>query len=85
VPFFFKQWGEWAPGECAPGVPTRTEDIAELIDGVWSYGRLTPTESAHQHGDDEPDVYRVGKRRAGRMLDGQTHDEMPKIREDLAA
>ena len=27
--------------------------------------------------DDEPDVYRVGKKRAGRLLDGREHSEFP--------
>jgi protein gp37 len=44
VPFFFRQWGEWAPG---PGEePTRT-------------------------------LVRVGKRAAGRLLDGRSWDEIP--------
>jgi protein gp37 len=43
VPFFFKQWGEWAPG-------------ARSV------------------------VERVGKKRAGRVLDGKTHSEFPTAR-----
>jgi hypothetical protein len=29
------------------------------------------------HTDDEPDVWRVGKPRAGRLLDGVEHNEVP--------
>jgi protein gp37 len=71
VAFHFKQWGEWAPGR--PGDRT--------TDGLWM----------HMNGDTfspvsgEPfnpaplstHVVRRGKRRAGRALDGRTHDELP--------
>ncbi len=33
VPFFFKQWGEWAPGECNGGPQTRTERVADWHGG----------------------------------------------------
>jgi hypothetical protein len=29
--------------------------------------------------DDEPDVYRIGKKLTGRMLDGVTHDAFPEV------
>jgi protein gp37 len=44
VPFFFKQWGEWAP--------------------------------VSKEGSDQS-MSRVGKRAAGRLLDGRTWDEIP--------
>lgn len=47
VPYFFKQWGEWAPA---------TLNFGEPGNGL---------------------VSRVGKHRAGRLLDGWTWDEMP--------
>jgi protein gp37 len=77
VPFFFKQWGEWAPGECGCDAVTRTEQTATWFDERWSFGALTPRESSELHADDEPDLYRFGKARAGRTLDGVTHDAMP--------
>ena len=77
VPFLFKQWGEWAPGECSAGPPTRTEDAATWFDGRWSFERITPSASEGMHIDDEPDVYRLGKKAAGRLLDGRTHDGFP--------
>jgi protein gp37 len=75
VPFFFKQWGEWTPGENVE----RQQGIVETarwFDSRWRGGRenLAWDEG---HIDDEPDVYRVGKRAAGRLLDGRTWDEMP--------
>lgn len=48
VPFFFKQWGEWAP------------------DAVTAATRN--------------DMLRVGRKAAGRVLDGRTHGGMPKTK-----
>lgn len=78
VPFFFKQWGEWAPGACAEAPPLRTERIAELVNGKWHFGTLTVKQSEELHRDDEPDVYRLGKKTAGRQLDGVEHNEFPR-------
>ncbi len=80
--FFFKQWGEWAPGECCGSRPTRAEDAATFYDENWDspgwhYERITARESEQMHRDDEPDVYRIGKKRAGRLLDGVEHNAMP--------
>jgi protein gp37 len=77
VPFLFKQWGEWAPGECADFPATRTERVASLFDNNWDFGTLTPRESAETHREDAPDVYWLGKKRAGRLLDGVEHNGMP--------
>jgi protein gp37 len=77
VPFLFKQYGEWAPGECGP-TPTRTLDCATLInDSEWDIGRITVADSLDMHRDDEPDVYRMGKKAAGRKLDGVEHNGFP--------
>ncbi|KAB2665179.1 phage Gp37/Gp68 family protein [Brucella tritici] len=80
VPFFFKQWGEWAPQVGA-------------VDG-WALGD-DPEVSRFDHRDWENDhwgepyrpawcddveddtVSRVGKRNAGRLLDGSEHNAMP--------
>lgn len=83
VPLFFKQWGEWAPGECAGFSPRRTECTASLPFGAfgndqrWDYGSVTPRESEFMHRDDEADLYRLGKKRAGRLLDGREHSQFP--------
>jgi protein gp37 len=74
VPFFFKQWGEWGGAG---------EDVDHLM-SHWLLpdGRMAPL-------DDDPEdfwdksratlVGRVGKHRAGRFLDGSTHDEFPSL------
>jgi protein gp37 len=77
VPFLFKQWGEWAPGENATSAVTRTEHTAEYYNGNWRFGTLTPRQSEELHVDDEPDVFRLGKKAAGRLLDGREWNEVP--------
>lgn len=79
VPFFFKQWGEWAPGECADFTPTRSERIASWFVDEWSFATVTPSVSAETHHDDAPDLYRIGKGRAGRKLDGVEHNGFPQV------
>jgi protein gp37 len=59
VPFFFKQFGEWAPSvDLDPDVRERTREEALAGDEY---------------------VSRVGKKRAGRDLDGRTWDQMPEV------
>lgn len=65
VPFFFKQWGEWLPlrdGAGIPGYADKAIAVRELF--VWSRGAVLAS-------------LKIGKKRAGRMLDGRTHDELP--------
>lgn len=75
VPFFFKQWGAWAPGTHVPPGVNRI-DTAHWCDG-WEFGSETKKQAEGGHIDDEPDVYRVGKAVAGRLLDGREHNAMP--------
>lgn len=77
VPFHFKQWGEWAPGENIDGPPTRVEKTAELGDKGWNFSSLTPKQSAELGYEDAPDLYRAGINRTGRLLDGVLHDAFP--------
>jgi protein gp37 len=59
VPFHFKQWGDWAPGQ-----------------GI----NLAAARRAAQAAQDGTLMLRVGKKAAGRLLDGATWDGLPKIR-----
>lgn len=63
VPFFFKQWGEWAP---APDKPNDTYEAFRARDArdsfFWKRGGVSEL---------------VGKTRAGRILDGREWSEMP--------
>lgn len=77
VPFFFKTWGEWFP------VYDRDKDDPDFrkCDGVkliTPQGRwLNRAGGQGFHGARVMRVDRIGKKRAGRLLDGQTHDELP--------
>lgn len=77
VRFFFKQWGEWAPGENCGGMPKYTERVADWFGDDWTFDTMTPGEHVGLHIDNEPTLYRIGKKAAGRLLDGRTHDEFP--------
>jgi protein gp37 len=80
VAFFFKQWGEWAPRtrEEAGGEPRAGYCHPEGRDAKWpspeglcEYGPFWLEEHGFAH------VARVGKKAAGRHLDGKLHDAMP--------
>ncbi len=77
VAFHFKQWGEWAPGECVD--VKGTLQCASYVDGQrWEFSTQTENQSQHCHADDAPDMFRVGKKSAGRLLDGVEHNAFPK-------
>lgn len=77
VPFLFKQWGEWTPGvnvERHSGIV----DTAQLWNNQWIAGR-EDLATVDGNFEDEPDLYRVGKKAAGRQLDGRQHDGYPEV------
>jgi protein gp37 len=63
VPFFFKQWGEHIPADKAH----------------WSEDQVRNSFNPTQKKSKHYDFYRVGKKTAGRILDGRTWDEMPEV------
>ncbi len=72
VPFFFKQWGEWQDGS----------QVGKTNRVVLRDGRvLTMLESGEQKnryfGDTAAVMAKVGKKAAGRELDGRTWEEYP--------
>lgn len=70
VPFFFKQWGEWAP----------VADEGETLDvgyGEFHGGRDWVAACKCSEGDGP--IFRISKKRAGRELDGRTWNEFPRI------
>jgi protein gp37 len=81
VPFFFKQWGAWLPWEpehdpCWKAQNGRSEDAHALFpvsfddDPSWDDG-LWAVEESHAA------FQRVGKKAAGRLLDGVEWNQMP--------
>lgn len=76
VAFHFKQWGEWAPGGSLPGKPNGR------VIGVHAAGMTawTPDNDHNPFALGHPGwrvMSRVGKKAAGRLLDGRTWDEVP--------
>jgi protein gp37 len=71
VPFFFKQHGEFAP--------SGTGDQKWIVRADASYAAMpTPAGIGHHSPmDGSSFVYRVGKKAAGRLLDGVEHNGMP--------
>jgi protein gp37 len=64
VAYHFKQWGEWLPmGQTDADGCVSRVDKGERP-GLWDYAMMAA---------------RVGKKRAGRFLDGRTWDELPTI------
>ena len=79
IPFFFKQWGEWAPDYPWPGSATETTQRAFWHD---SCGLIfdTPAQEDGLSFFSDGHVLRVGKQAAGRQLDGRTWDQSPEVR-----
>jgi len=65
IPFLLKQWGEYLPDDQAPR------------DHQGAHTSLTLGKSAVKVGD--VTAWHVGKKNAGRMLDGRTWDEFPQV------
>jgi len=66
VPFFFKQWGEWLHLSQVPAVLTERERE------VMTFRALSVPNA---HG---VEYLRIGKKRAGGLLDGVSHREFPR-------
>jgi protein gp37 len=92
VPFFFKQWGEWAPWMTLHDFLDGTDQATYMgnentgivhVNGHNTRGRafgslsnrLTPFDG-DEPGDDWV-MQKVGKKTAGRLLDGRTWDQYP--------
>lgn len=78
IAFHFKQWGEWAPtgplGALKKVLTIDGRAIDKTVDVVCAADRERPVRGPVI-------VYRVGKKIAGRLLDGRTWDQMPKVEE----
>lgn len=79
VPFFFKQWGEWAPGISAPSETPgayafgdyKHEEVTRPLTIVGAAPRQFTMFGARTR------MTRVGKRAAGHVLDGVVHHAWP--------
>jgi len=79
VPLFFKQWGAWAARSFVPQVPWQYSN-RQWAAGMFRRHRVAlvppnPEDPSYQNGDCV--MMRVGKKKAGRLLDGHEWNEMP--------
>ena len=65
VPFHFKQWGEYCAPSQMPAETYRAWDYHHGTENCWD--------------KDDPGRWRVGKKAAGRLLDGREWLEFPKV------
>ena len=76
--FFFKQWGEWKNGsDFAPDAKSVLNDgtVCEPTKEALAYhDRIAPVPPRHP-----TMMRRVGKKAAGRILDGAEHNAMPEV------
>jgi len=74
VPFFFKQWGAWAPID--RWEPWQKKPMVAIkLDGTEVDNDVVPQDVGGHR------MIRTGKKKAGRELDGRTHDEFPEALE----
>lgn len=75
VPFFFKQWGEYVSAANSPK-PVYPNGFRWLYaDGRSFPGHLVD----HGCSREAVPIYHMGKKPAGRLLDGRTWDERPEV------
>lgn len=89
VPFFFKQWGEWAPfhthdyyPESKPLVCMKATGETSWVSGDVSDGVLTNYSTNYE--DSDISIERVGKAAAGRLLDGREWNQYPTAPAEVA-
>jgi protein gp37 len=71
IAYFFKQWGAWTPVYSwarAANVDPVTGTVEDANRRIGAKGLAVQNENT---------MFRVGKKAAGRQLDGRTHDEYP--------
>lgn len=80
IPFLFKQWGAWLPGhhftdelhDRDPAPEQSRFECAQWLDDEWHLGYPLA-----QDVEDGNAMYRVGKKAAGRLLDGREWNGFP--------
>ena len=73
VPFMFKQWGEWLPVY----KPTDADDVVACFN-TWPKGRWVDADGGKTHRTwNTVMMDRVGKKAAGRLLDGREWNGVP--------
>ena len=85
VPFFFKQWGEFSPGYDRDVDDPDWRQCRQIVDNTEHSQWLNLAGGQGFHGERVVSVARVGKKAAGRLLDGREHNDLPWRRADLGA
>lgn len=84
VPFMFKQWGEWMPVHqtnwvCCTQTSRTSKQYGPIYELCDPKDKIIATGPTHWLGANKGDVIRVGKKKAGRLLDGVEHNEFPEV------
>lgn len=77
VPFFFKQWGEWMPSACGTD---EQADINGAVMEITMDGHVYDGSCGIDFFGDSEEVARIGKKQAGRLLDGKEYQEFPEVK-----
>lgn len=96
VPFFFKQWGAWTPdgqhfhrrqqGGIAHDHGSRYSCQCEYVDGQGQFRDTNDLGPIHGFSipDDWAKMYRIGKKKAGRELDGRIWGQVPEAYKNVS-
>jgi len=86
VPFLFKQWGEWVPRSACYHTLEDGKSLADFDPGatIWPCVRLNENGGdghrlEDEDGGDSAYMQRIGKKAAGRLLDGREHNGFPEV------
>jgi protein gp37 len=77
VPFFFKQWGVFVPGDQVTEFTLTLLSTSERFDNpdyIFKNNTGFPC--------DDIEMFKVGKKKAGRCLDGELWDQYPEVKHD---
>lgn len=74
VPFFFKQWGEWAPFSLS-----NRRSKHDLMMGASGFTLAFPFNGSQLPQEELIRMSRLGKYTAGRLLDGREWNEFPEV------
>lgn len=80
VPFFFKQWGEWVPFDKTEHEAWTWTRASEDVDR-WSWLWVNGFEGAAYRKDLTTTMIKIGKKEAGRLLDGEEWSQFPEVGE----
>jgi protein gp37 len=84
VAYFFKQWGEWLPCLGVLQEEPYKNHYEQASDGKMLMVKGNRPEPARRVLDEKVVAFRVGKARAGHLLDGVEHHEFPCVESEAS-